>query len=102
MNRKKPLEVMVRAMSEVMTRVPLTLKMRTGVYADKRIAHTIIPQVINQLRDINVLVTYYNTANDRYSGKKTVRLFLTSKAVVTSEPVNKPSSISSKMVVFFG
>ena len=47
MNRKKPLEVMVRAMSEVMTRVPLTLKMRTGVYADKRIAHTIIPQVID-------------------------------------------------------
>jgi len=46
MNRKKPLEVMVRAMSEVMTRVPLTLKMRTGVYADKRIAHTIIPQAM--------------------------------------------------------
>ena len=39
-----------------------------------------------------------STANDRYSGK-TVRLFLSSKAVVSSKPVNKPSSISSKMVV---
>ena len=43
MPRKKPLEVMVRAMAQIMTDVPLTLKMRTGVYADKRIAHTIIP-----------------------------------------------------------
>lgn len=48
MSRKKPLEVMVRAMSQVMTTVPLTLKMRTGVYADKRIAHTIIPPAMNQ------------------------------------------------------
>ena len=41
-----------------------------------------------------------STANDRYSGK-TVRLFLSSKAVVFSKPVNKPSSISSKTVVFW-
>ena len=32
--------------------------------------------------------------------EKTVRLFLSSKAVVSSKPVNKPSSISSKTVVF--
>ena len=32
--------------------------------------------------------------------EKTVRLFLSSTAVVSSKPVNKPSSISSKTVVF--
>lgn len=32
--------------------------------------------------------------------EKTVRLFLSSKVVVSSKPVNKPSSISSKTVVF--
>ena len=32
--------------------------------------------------------------------EKTVRLFLSSKAVVSSKPVNKPSSISSKTVIF--
>ena len=32
--------------------------------------------------------------------EKKVRLFLSSKAVVSSKPVNKPSSISSKTVVF--
>ena len=32
--------------------------------------------------------------------EKTVRLFLSSKAVVSSKPVNKSSSISSKTVVF--
>jgi tRNA-dihydrouridine synthase 3 len=44
MGRKKPLEVMCRAMSSVLS-VPLTVKMRTGIYLDKRIAHTLIPDV---------------------------------------------------------
>ena len=43
--------------------------------------------------------SFESIANDRYSGK-TVRLFLSFKAVVSSKPVNKPSSISSKTVVF--
>ena len=42
MARRKPLEVMVRAMAAVLTR-PLTLKMRTGVYADKKLAGALIP-----------------------------------------------------------
>ncbi|TRY63255.1 hypothetical protein TCAL_02609 [Tigriopus californicus] len=44
MGRKKPLEVMIRAMTQILTR-PLTVKMRTGIYMDKKIAHTLIPAV---------------------------------------------------------
>lgn len=44
MARKKPLEVMIRAMTQVLTR-PLTVKMRTGIYMDKKIAHNLIPMV---------------------------------------------------------
>ena len=36
MVRKKPLEVMVKSMAEIMSR-PLTVKIRTGIYMDKRI-----------------------------------------------------------------
>merc|ERR1719273_3102726 len=36
MDRKKPLEVMIRSMTEIMSR-PLTVKIRTGIYMDKRI-----------------------------------------------------------------
>ena len=46
MARKKPLEVMVRSMSSILARssqIPLTIKMRTGVYADKYLAHTLAP-----------------------------------------------------------
>ena len=44
MGRKKPLEVMVKAMTKIMNR-PLTIKMRTGIYHDKSIAHTLMPLV---------------------------------------------------------
>ena len=44
MGRKKPLEVMIKTMSQVLKR-PLTVKMRTGIYMDKRIAHNLIPAV---------------------------------------------------------
>ena len=44
MGRKKPLEVLCRAMSSVLS-VPLTVKMRTGIYMDKKIAHSLIPSV---------------------------------------------------------
>ena len=46
MARKKPLEVMVRSMANILARksqTPLTIKMRTGVYADKHIAHNLAP-----------------------------------------------------------
>lgn len=42
MQRKRPLEVMVRTMSAILSR-PLTLKMRKGVYDDKSIAHQMFP-----------------------------------------------------------
>jgi len=42
MQRKRPLEVMVRTMSAILSR-PLTLKMRKGVYDDKNIAHQLFP-----------------------------------------------------------
>ena len=52
MTRKKPLEVIVRSMSAVLAKtapdVPLTLKMRTGVYADKHLAHILAPTAIRE------------------------------------------------------
>jgi tRNA-dihydrouridine synthase 3 len=42
MGRKKPLEVTVKSMSAIMTR-PLTVKIRTGIYMDKRLAHNLAP-----------------------------------------------------------
>jgi len=42
MQRKRPLEVMVRTMSSILSR-PLTVKMRKGVYDDKNIAHQMFP-----------------------------------------------------------
>jgi hypothetical protein len=44
MIRKRPLEIIARTMASVLSR-PLTIKMRTGVFKDKNIAHTIFPQL---------------------------------------------------------
>jgi len=44
MARKRPMENIVRTMSSLMSK-PLTLKMRTGIYSDKSIAHDIFPLV---------------------------------------------------------
>ena len=44
MARKRPMENIVRTMSNLMSK-PLTLKMRTGIYSDKSIAHDIFPLV---------------------------------------------------------
>ena len=44
MIRKRPLEIIARTMAALLTR-PLTIKMRTGVFKDKNIAHTIFPQL---------------------------------------------------------
>jgi tRNA-dihydrouridine synthase 3 len=49
MARKKPLEVMVRSMSSILARnsqTPLTIKMRTGVYSDKHLAHNLAPMAV--------------------------------------------------------
>ncbi len=42
MVRKRPLEIIARTMAALLTR-PLTIKMRTGVFKDKNIAHNIFP-----------------------------------------------------------
>jgi len=44
MARKRPMENIVRSMSSLLSK-PLTLKMRTGIYSDKSIAHDIFPLV---------------------------------------------------------
>ena len=44
MARKRPLENIVRTMSTILTK-PLTIKMRTGIYTEKRIAHDVFPLV---------------------------------------------------------
>ena len=44
MPRKRPLENIVRTMSTILTK-PLTIKMRNGIYSDKRIAHDTFPLV---------------------------------------------------------
>ena len=50
MARKKPLEVMVRSMAGILARsqIPLTIKMRTGVYSDKHLAHTLAPMALKE------------------------------------------------------
>jgi len=65
MPRKKPLEVMVRAMTQILD-VPLTLKMRTGVYADKRIAHTIIPKALTEW-GASMVTLHGRSREQRYS-----------------------------------
>merc|ERR1719270_2998474 len=44
MARKRPLENIVRTMSTILSK-PLTIKMRNGIYTDKRIAHEVFPLV---------------------------------------------------------
>jgi len=44
MGRRRPMEAIVRSMSQLLT-CPLTVKMRTGIYSDKHIAHEIFPLV---------------------------------------------------------
>ena len=52
MGRVPKLEQIIKGMTSVLD-VPLTVKMRTGIYTDKNTAHTLIPQ----LRDWNVALT---------------------------------------------
>jgi len=44
MGRRRPMEAIVRSMSQLLS-CPLTVKMRTGIYSDKHIAHEIFPLV---------------------------------------------------------
>ncbi|XP_023954768.2 tRNA-dihydrouridine(47) synthase [NAD(P)(+)]-like [Bicyclus anynana] len=46
MHRMPALEASVRSASKLLS-IPFTVKIRTGVYQDKKIAHTIIPKVVD-------------------------------------------------------
>ncbi|XP_050362276.1 tRNA-dihydrouridine(47) synthase [NAD(P)(+)]-like [Nymphalis io] len=46
MHRMSALEASVRSASSLLS-IPFTVKMRTGVYQDKKIAHNIIPKVVD-------------------------------------------------------
>ncbi|XP_046961174.1 tRNA-dihydrouridine(47) synthase [NAD(P)(+)]-like [Vanessa cardui] len=46
MHRMPALEASVRSASSLLN-IPFTVKMRTGIYQDKKIAHNIIPKVVN-------------------------------------------------------
>ena len=58
MGRVPKLEQIIKGMTSVLD-VPLTVKMRTGIYTDKNTAHTLIPQ----LRDWNVALTTVHTSS---------------------------------------
>ena len=44
MKRVERFEQIVRCMSSVLP-VPLTVKMRTGIYDDRKVAHSLIPKI---------------------------------------------------------
>lgn len=46
MHRMPALEASVRSASTILN-IPFTVKMRTGVYQDKKIAHNVVPKVVN-------------------------------------------------------
>ena len=50
MGRPARVDALVRSMRSVMGSVPLTLKMRTGVYEDKPVAH----KLITRLKDLGL------------------------------------------------
>ena len=52
MGRLTKFEQIVQGMTEVLD-IPLTVKLRTGIYSDKNIAHTLMPR----LRDWGVSLT---------------------------------------------
>jgi len=64
MIRNRPVEVIARTMSNIMSR-PLTIKMRTGVYKDKNIAHNLFPK----LEDLGVaaLTIHGRSREQRYT-----------------------------------
>jgi len=54
MGRKKPLEVMIKSITEIMNR-PLTVKIRTGIYMDKPIADKLAPNLFEWGADMVTL-----------------------------------------------
>lgn len=63
MRRQSCLEHMVRGMTKVMS-IPLTLKMRTGVYRDASVAHSIIEKA--KLWDVSMVTLHGRSKEQRY------------------------------------
>jgi len=64
MIRKRPLEIISRTMASLMTR-PLTIKMRTGVYKDKNVAHELFPRL--ESLGIDALTIHGRSREQRYT-----------------------------------
>lgn len=64
MLRKRPLEIISRTMAGLMTR-PLTIKMRTGVYKDKNVAHDVFPRLENL--GVEALTIHGRSREQRYT-----------------------------------
>jgi len=64
MARNRPIETISRTMANIMSR-PLTIKMRTGIYKDKNIAHNLFPK----LQDLGVaaLTIHGRSREQRYT-----------------------------------
>ena len=45
MGRKSKLEQVVKGMRAVMGETPVTVKIRTGIYEDKSVAHDLVPRL---------------------------------------------------------
>ena len=58
------MECIIRSMSRILT-CPLTVKMRTGVYSDKSIAHELFPMV--EEWGVGALTLHGRSKEQRYS-----------------------------------
>ncbi|GFY70604.1 tRNA-dihydrouridine(47) synthase-like [Trichonephila inaurata madagascariensis] len=66
MNRMKKLEGMVYGVSSVIS-VPLTLKMRTGIYENERIAHNIIEKIKQWKTPVSLVTLHGRSREQRYT-----------------------------------
>ena len=72
MARRRPMECIIRSMSRILT-CPLTVKMRTGVYSDKSIAHELFPMV--EEWGVGALTLHGRSKEQRYSISISVCVF---------------------------
>ncbi|GFT70612.1 tRNA-dihydrouridine(47) synthase-like [Nephila pilipes] len=66
MNRMKKLEGIVYGVSSVIS-VPLTLKMRTGIYENEKIAHNIIEKIKQWRNPISLITLHGRSREQRYT-----------------------------------
>jgi len=64
MIRHRPVEIISRTMASLMSR-PLTIKMRTGVYKDKNVAHTLFPKL--ETLGVAALTIHGRSREQRYT-----------------------------------